>query len=377
MDMADAVEPVVILGAGPAGIACAWRLAQLGFSPLILEKESFPRDKVCGDALSGKVLSLLRKLGGEELLARLLAEPFVHPVETLEFISERKARVRLHFPPRNGFPQGAVAPRKAFDAWLAAQLPSHVRLLTGYSVQQVRRHPSDQGLWEVQIKGHAPLYARFVVGAEGTTSRVAPHVWAYHRLSRPAVYPSVRAYAEGERPESLELHFRLPFLPGYFWVFPTATGVNVGIGLPDWAAQKRRIALRPALKKLWPNIDQVEGHGIPVSLSYRPLTAPGCALIGDAAALADPFTGEGIGNALLSGIRLAEALTQVPPSAWATTDWEPLYTRPLYRELSQELRLTRFLHRVARHSWVVEGVLRIMGSSPHLTRPLLRWYGAA
>ncbi|MEN3041134.1 MAG: NAD(P)/FAD-dependent oxidoreductase [Bacteroidia bacterium] len=375
MDLAHEIEPIVIVGAGPAGLACAWRLSQLGFSPLVLEKETFPRDKVCGDALSGKVIALLRKLGGRQLIEELVRQPFVHPVVHLDFISGKGYRVRLSFPPKEGLPQGVVAPRREFDTWLARQMPPTIKLKTSFPVRSIERH---QKFWMIHSTSGEMVKAYFVIGADGTTSRVAPYVWSYHRLSRPSVYPSVRGYTAGaDASEALELHFKKPYLPGYLWRFPISGGkLNVGIGLPPEILKRRGISLRAHFLSLFPKITQIGGHGIPVCLFDRPLTAPGCALIGDAGALADPFTGEGIGNALLSGIRFAEALAIVPPHQWWEADWEAIYTRPLYREIRRELRLTRTLHAVAKAEWRVEAILGLLSRFPWGASPLLRWYGA-
>lgn len=374
MGLANGIAPIAIIGAGPAGVACAWRLAQLGISPLLIEKEVFPRDKVCGDALSGKVISLLRKLGGAPLLDDLLRQPFAHPVEHLDFISGKGRRVRLSFPPRQGYPQGFVIPRKDFDAWLFRQLPSAVIVRTHTFIRKVER-VSDH--WILHTDTGEKIQSRFVVGADGTTSRIAPLVWAYHKIPRPIVYPAVRGYLLGTPPEGLELHFRQPYLPGYLWRFPLAGDrLNVGIGLPPQILKRRGLSLRSHLMECFPHVQCVQGHGIPVSMDWRPLTMPGAALVGDAAALADPFTGEGIGNALLSGIRLAEALHRLPASDWGEAEVDALYTRPLYRELRREMRLTRFLHRLARSSARVEGLLGVLSRFPSWTKPLLYWYGA-
>ncbi len=368
--MGDAVEPVVIVGAGPAGLACAWRLAQLGFSPLLLEKATFPRDKVCGDALSGKVVALVRKLGGEAALDRLFAHPEAQPASMLALVDKRGRQLRLAFPPHRGYPQGLLLRRYAFDAWLAAQLPPTVRLRTGTAVKALLRQGS---LWHLQLEGQPPLQAHFVVGAEGVASRVARWVEAYHGLGRPVTFPAVRGYVETlSSSEALELHFVPPVLPGYFWAFPMGKGWNVGVGT---SRQKARLPLRTLLQARWPAVQGLAGHGIPVALQKRPLTAPGCALIGDAAALADPFTGEGIGNALLSGIRLAEALAAFPPSKWATLDLAATYTHRLYKELSAELRMSRWLYRLATQGWAVEGLIGIAERHPGLVRWVLRSYG--
>jgi len=83
------VEDVVIIGGGPAGLACAWHLAEGGLSPLVLEAAPFPRDKVCGDALSGKVVSVLQRLGGEALIRQMAAESFVLRASALVFVNDR------------------------------------------------------------------------------------------------------------------------------------------------------------------------------------------------------------------------------------------------------------------------------------------------
>ncbi|GIV22765.1 MAG: NAD(P)/FAD-dependent oxidoreductase [Bacteroidia bacterium] len=372
--MGDAIEAVVIIGAGPAGMACAWRLAQLGFSPLLLEKATFPRDKVCGDALSGKAVALLRKLGGEALVANLARQPFAQAVDTLTFIGSSGRKVSLSFPPRDGLPQGFVVPRLALDAWLAAHLPPTVRLRTGACVEKVAYTAP---IWTLFLKSGEEIRTRFLVGADGATSRVGAWLWRYYRLAPPVAYPAVRGYAStGAEGAELALYFQQPYLPGYLWDFPAAQGRrNIGLGMPPAVVKRQHLALRQHLLSRYPGLEGVKGHGIPVSLRYRPIAGPACALVGDAAVLTDPFTGEGIANALLSGVRLAEALGRVPLSEWPATDWMEMYARPLYRELRAELHLSRLLHRLAASSWQVEVLLWGANRLPSVIRTLVRWYG--
>lgn len=350
------MEDVVIIGGGPAGLACAWRLHTFGESPLVLEAAAFPRDKVCGDALSGKVVSVLRRLGGEAVVAALSREPFAVAAKALAFMSEGGEALTLRVPQLDGVAQGFVAPRAAWDAWLWRIAPASLRLKTGARVLSLTRGVDH---WVLQLAGGEVILARYVVGADGVASRVRPFVYTYRRVrQKPPVYTAIRLYGAWDRePDGiLRLYFERPYLPGYFWAFPTSWGWNLGIGAPPLA---RPLSLRGLLRRrlgLGPDTP-IAGHGLPISVRNWPLTAPGCALVGDAGHLVDPFTGEGIGNALLSGYRLAEAIAQVPPERRFDWDARCAYEEPLYRTLEEELKVSRWLHKIAHWPWMVSWLL--------------------
>jgi menaquinone-9 beta-reductase len=360
------VEDVVIIGGGPAGLACAWHLAEGGLSPLVLEAASFPRDKVCGDALSGKVVSVLRRLGGEALICRMAAEPFVLRASALVFVNDRGDRVRLSL---SGEVMGFTAPRYAWDAWLWSQAPRTIRLRPKTPVLRIERAERH---WVLYLPQGERVQARYLIGADGVASKVRPWVYTYRRARRPPVYSAVRVYAAYPvMPGELELHYVPPYLPGYWWAFAMAGGqVNIGIGGPPQIA--RSISFRQGIRHLLGEKapKAIAGHGIPLYRAGVPLTAPGCALIGDAGHLVDPFTGEGIGNALLSGYRLAQAILKAQPADLFTWDARDAYEKPLHHELKTEMRVSTWLHRLSRSPLIVRWLLRRLSQRPDLQETL-------
>jgi geranylgeranyl reductase family protein len=360
------VEDVVIIGGGPAGLACAWHLAEGGLSPLVLEAASFPRDKVCGDALSGKVVSVLRRLGGEALIRRMAAEPFVLRASALVFVNDRGDRVRLSL---SGEVMGFTAPRYAWDAWLWSQAPRNIRLRPKTPVLRIERAERH---WVLYLPQGERVQARYLIGADGVASKVRPWVYTYRRARRPPVYSAVRAYAEYPvMPGELELHYVPPYLPGYWWAFAMAGGqVNIGIGGPPKIA--RSVSFRQGIRHLLGEKapKAIAGHGIPLYRAGVPLTAPGCALIGDAGHLVDPFTGEGIGNALLSGYRLAQAILKAQPADLFTWDAREVYENPLHHELKTEMRVSTWLHHLSRSPLIVRWLLRRLSQRPDLQETL-------
>ena len=335
-------------------------------SPLVLEAAAFPRDKVCGDALSGKVVAVLRRLGGNALIQKLSTEPFVQKAAALTFFNDRGEAVRLPLPePEMGF----TAPRYAWDAWLWQKAPANIRLRTQTPVLRIERTTH---AWRLHLPGGETLEARYLVGADGVASRVRSWVYAFRRVRRPPIYSAVRVYAEYPvTPGELELHYVPPYLPGYWWAFSMADRhANLGIGGPPKIA--RRLSFRQALRHLLgekaPAV--IPGHGIPLYRAGVPLTAPGCALVGDAGHLVDPFTGEGIGNALLSGYRLAQALLKVQPLTLFTYDAQAAYEKSLHRELKTEMQVSTWLHRLSRSPLIVRWLLHRLSRRPDLQKTL-------
>ncbi|MGQ9863463.1 MAG: NAD(P)/FAD-dependent oxidoreductase [Bacteroidia bacterium] len=384
--MADA--PLTIVGAGPAGSIAALFLAQKGYPVTVLEKApAFPRDKVCGDALSGKVGEVFRKLWGPTAWETFSQEPFVMPSWGISFFSHQGHGLRLPFSdkPLSAAP-GCIAARKDFDAYLHSKLTQceGITLRLGMQVRGIERTLSG---WLLHTN-QGPWRTNYLVGADGAQSVIARYI---SPIAKKHIYVGLRLYMQNivyDDPENfLELHFLKELLPGYFWIFPQVGGrFNVGLGIRAAKVSHHRLHLRALLQELlhsprWKArfekalpLEMPQGFPIPLWHHPKKLVGPGIALLGDAAQLVDPFTGEGIGNALLSGMYWAQSFVENASQTPLSQLILEAYPHKLYHRLGSELRLSRWLQKLITvpgfFDWFIRKVLR----SPSLRNALSQMY---
>ena len=369
---------LLVVGGGPAGAAAAIRGAAAGLSVVVCDKASFPRDKTCGDGLTASALRLLERLG---------LDPAVvagwEPVGAVVLRSPSGRVVELPLPADGLF--AAVAPRAALDDALldvAARRGGEIR--QGTALRSLRPFPG--GIEAIVGDGPSSastgeaVTARYVVAADGMYSTVrrltgvsGPHLGEWHAF---------RQYFTGVADRRLWVIFEPDLLPGYAWVFPVAGGrANDGFGRPrrpgtsvrPMAAQWRDLLERPALRALLGGAEP-EGHHrawpIPADLARAPLSSGRVLFAGDAAGATDPMTGEGIGQALLTGVLAAEAV------AAAGADPDAVgrrYREAVHHHLAADLRFAAVLGRVLRSRAGARGAVRAAGLTPWTRRNFARW----
>ncbi|MFA6213985.1 MAG: NAD(P)/FAD-dependent oxidoreductase [Candidatus Micrarchaeia archaeon] len=363
----DKIYDAIVVGAGPAGCSCALFLANAGREVLLVDKvASFPREKVCGDAFSGKSIGVARELGA---LAELDKGPH-GIVRGLTLVAPNGKQVSVPFPNADGCQfAGYTVARMDTDAVFFSAASAHpkISVLLGFSLDGLLH----EGEAVSGVSGAAgaekkkmSFKSRVVVGADGAASAVS-------RLlglpSQPVehVYSGVRGYYTDVAglTENIELFFIDGVLPGYLWIFPMAGGrANVGLGilssdlnrgrkhpnvmLTDAIASNASIAPRFKDAKL---DGRMGGWAIPLGSYRKKCFGNGWALVGDAASLVDPFSGEGVGNALCSGkyaaVTIGEAIGKTPGSAPLAAESLAKYGKLLddyiYPEMVDSYRLQR------------------------------------
>ena len=315
---------VIIVGGGPAGSALAAFLRQRECDVLVLDAARFPRDKVCGEAVSPAAWPLLDAMGAApEIEAR---RP--HPLRGMRLTSPDGTSFQGSFPPQNR--PGFALRRRDLDAVLlrrARTLGAEVRERTRVT-GLLRRGDVVEGVEAEGPDGELHRWtARLVVGADGRQSVVASRL----RLRRPHARLcrfAVRGYWEGM--QGLGHHGEMHVGGGgYCGIAPLSpTLANVAFVLPRHemaeAAGNVEGFFRRALRCRWPRlaerldraclVDRPRVIG-PLAVEARALVAPGALLIGDAAGFYDPFTGEGITLALrtsqIAASVVGEALARV------------------------------------------------------------------
>ncbi len=369
---------VVVVGAGPAGSAAAAVLARGGLDVVLVDRSHFPRDKCCGDGLTGRALRRLEQLGLDpgalasfrevsRMRVRSPAGRIVDlPTSTSPDLSP--ARGRRSF--------AGVARRLHLDAALAAlATEAGARMCEGSALEGVEVRPSRHaapatGPVTCTLGDGTVLGSRFLVAADGAFSKVralategarisgrgAPRAERARRRPWPAPLHAFRTYVTGIGPvaaEGMWVWFEPGLLPGYAWCFPLAgSRANVGICLPRPPGSpggRLAKAWRDALSATF--LDSLVGPGaqlegpvrswpIPTGATTAGLVGPAGRVLyaGDAARVADPLSGEGVGQALETGIAAAEAILRhgaAGPEAAASG-----YVSAVRRKILREQRIS-------------------------------------
>lgn len=316
---------IVVVGAGPAGSAAAYHLSRAGLRVALIDRASFPRAKVCGDGLTPGALAEVEAMGAMSELRPSL------PMESLVTIDLNDGSERCEpVPSLTGRSAGLIVSRTVLDdALRRAAVRAGAEFAPRTTVNGLlRRGGSIVGV-EVQTpKGVARIRADVTVIAEGACNRLGRFIRGGRRVG--AVGAAARRYLHLRAP--LDPAFRL-YVPlaaddaelfGYGWVFPVSAELaNVGVGcfVPQQMVARPRLRrvfnqFLVALESVEPRIEvagncgRLEGGVIDASLPLQELAVPGALLVGDAAGAANPFTGEGIAQALASGRAAAEAVVE-------------------------------------------------------------------
>jgi menaquinone-9 beta-reductase len=369
---ADLDTELLVVGAGPAGSAAAITGAGLGVRVTLVDKAVFPRDKTCGDALTVAALRLLERLGLE-----LEALPTYESVRATIVVSPSGRQIVLPLPDDGQY--AGVVPREELDAALldvARRAGAEVRegaALTGL----VER---DDGV-TAELADGSTVRARWVVAADGHYSKV-------RRLVQPGSGPSFgeatafRQYFRGVDDRRTWVLFEEDLLPGYAWVFPLPGGrANVGFGMERGRgvngrtlnAKWRELLERPSLRAVLGDHAQPEQphRAWPIPTDGRKVElAVGHALFtGDAAAVVDPMTGEGIAQALETGVLAASAV-----AAGGSADAvRKRYRKSVLRALRTDARVAHWLQHGLRTRFRVRAALHLVRLTPWTRRTFARW----
>lgn len=360
---------VLVVGAGPAGIAAALTAHRSGLRVVVIDKASFPRDKCCGDGLTTGALRLLDQLG---LQPTTVASWKVCRDVTLRSPSGRV--IDLQLPDDGQF--AAIATRMDLDAALVAHAQT-CGVLVRQGVSFVGIESVDESHRVTTSDG--TITARLVIAADGMWSAVrkavltdrAPYLGEWHALRQYA------HHVNGPASERLYVWFEPDLLPGYAWSFPLADGrVNIGFGIlrgtqqtsdmkSVWADVLQREHVRNALGDRAIIDDKLTAWPIPARVTAATLSSNGVLFVGDAACVTDVLTGEGIGQALLSGMLAGAAASNANP--------ERAYRRAMRQNFFADHRMSNVLGRVLGHERLARAALRVIDGGEWRKQKFVRW----
>ena len=386
---------ILIVGAGPAGAATALKLSYMGIPCVLVDKAVFPRDKVCGDAVSGKVTTLLNRLD-PEILKRFNGDQNLGiDVWGIKFVAPNHKALNVPFhtqysKDRYAAP-GYVSKRIDFDNFLVEEVKrrDNIDYHDGTAIDNYEK--TERGYIASDKDKNFQVDTRLLIIADGAHSSFSKNIaglkkdTGHHAAGIRAYYKNVKGLHEDN---FVELHYVREIQPGYFWIFPLPNGyANVGLGMRSDYISKHRVKLKavlddllkthPLFKERFENAtleSKVVGFPLPLGSKKRLRSGDNFMLIGDAGHLVDPFSGEGIGNGIYSGFIAAELAEKCIEQNNFSAKFMYAYDVRLARVLGKEMQLSYSLQRLFRYPWLSNKVANFVVNNSRLINLISQMY---
>lgn len=376
---------MIVVGGGPAGSSSAFFNAQKGKRVLLMDKQVFPRDKFCGDGITGKSLHLLEEMGLGEAISK---EKKISSNGVIIY-SPNKANLRIPIDSPDD-PFSAFSLEREIIDNLIYERAKEMVLENGGDVITAKATgviSKDNKIIGIETKDGKYL-GKTVVGAGGYNCPVSRYVLDKNQTlkqDRNHYSSAIREYWDNIQGSNgdFEIHFIKGIMPGYFWIFPISeTRFNIGVGMLLADMDNQDVKLKQMLDYIinesylserFKGATAIEksrkGWLLPLGSPRKNTIQPrknftdGCVLVGDAASLIDPFTGEGIGNALVSG-----KLTADYDIIDEQTGIE--YQNKLWEIIGNELTNSHKLQKMLKREWLINWFIKKASKKPKLQEVL-------
>ena len=414
---------VIVVGGGPIGSAVATYSAMQGDRVLLLEKESYPRDKTCGDAVGGKSLKHVEALG---IKTDLENSPHYRITGVL-FTAPNENSLRVERPVIDGKQElaGYVLPRAQFD-WLMFNRATEVVLqnegavIQNFNVKEIiyddGKGGDDPGPGSgdkrriIGVKGKTKegdgtYYGSVTIGAGGVRCPVSTSIVeeTYQKTmvdnKKEHYSAAYRQYWKGikglnHKEGLIEFHYIKGVIPGYFWIFPLSedtANVGFGIVLNELSKHEKKLKglqdyiINEKMPERFKDAELMEGSSkgwqLPLGsprkgegLQPRRLFANGAMVVGDAGSLVDPFSGEGIANGFLSAKMAMDHFNREEHSAGFPLEEGKKYQKDLWDTLGHELtnsyNIQRLMSWPFSKGWLINMIINKARNKPELQRVL-------
>ena len=381
---------VIVSGAGPAGATTATILAQKGYDVLLLDRQEFPRDKTCGDAVPAGAIELLWRLGMKDKIERAVDRGEFYPLKGMRLFSPRGYELAAEFNTGKEGSDSYVAPRLYFDATIQRHA---VDSGAEFRQAQVKEPIVEDGrVVGVRARDNGSVkefHAAVVVGADGVTSPITRNLRPsekQHVDKHRAV--ALRAYIDDieEFPHEVEFYLYKNILPGYAWIFPTGKNkANIGLGMRLDHFREKDKNLQEMLQDFldMPSVKKRLKHGGQLhdvatwqlnfgSQENLQNVYDGAILVGDAAGFINPLTGGGIHNALVSADLAAQTIDEAFTAGDTSRNTMGIYEQRIHDALWESMDRSFFMQRwFLRLPFIVDLLVRLMKENSILAKTFL------
>lgn len=351
---------ICIIGAGPAGAATAIFLGKEKIEHLIIDAARFPRDKTCGDGLDMKAITMLNHIDKALIEKEITESGKLNASWGFRIINPKGKYTEFVYKPFIGMenkPPYATAKRFNLDDILVNQFNEYTTFLQQTKVTNIERLESKQ--WKITATNNNTAYeiiTDLIVGADGDHSIVLKTI-GERKINRNHYSSGIRQYWKGvdgiHTSNLMEVYFPKSYPMSYLWIFPLNDGLaNVGYGMLSSVAAKHNynikdifntlikedLVLKERFKTAEP-LENIKGWGLPFASLKRKCYGDGWLLVGDAASMISPTTGEGIGTGMQTGFIAAKFIKKAITENNFSESVFKNYDREIYKRMNDDINL--------------------------------------